>query len=159
MSPKFNHSNKLNDVLMAIISGPTNSGKTYLLFNMLTTPGILDYEQLYIFTSTKEQNYYQFLLHGFENGFNKSEINKLFKENNDLDSDDIEDFLSDLAIDKQITTRNKPIKVFLTSNLPSPNKIDRKKKNLIIFDDCVTDNVFRKNISQKVGIIHVHVFI
>ena len=139
MPIKFNHSNKLNEVLMAIISGPTNCGKSFLLFQMLTTPGILDYENLYIFTTTPEQNYYQFLLHGFENGFSKSELNKLFKENYDLDSDDIPVFLSELAIDKQITTRRKPIKVYLTCNLPAPNKLDRKMKNLVIFDDCVTD--------------------
>ena len=74
---------------MMVLCGPTNCGKTYLLFKMLTTPGILDYQNLYIYTTTPEQNYYQFLKHGFENNLTKREINTLFNEYSDLYLDDI----------------------------------------------------------------------
>ena len=42
---RFNHCKKLQaDPFMCLIAGGTGSGKTYLLFQMLTTPDILDYE-------------------------------------------------------------------------------------------------------------------
>ena len=45
----FNHCEKLHaDPFMCLIAGGTESGKTYLLFQMLTTPDILDYERLVI---------------------------------------------------------------------------------------------------------------
>ena len=56
---------------MCLIVGGTGSGKTYLLFQMLTTPGILDYERLVILTTTPDQSYFQFLKHGFENNSEK----------------------------------------------------------------------------------------
>ncbi|ESO99375.1 hypothetical protein LOTGIDRAFT_158462 [Lottia gigantea] len=37
------------------------SGKTHLTFNMLTTPNLLDFVSLYIYTTTPEQSYYEFL--------------------------------------------------------------------------------------------------
>ena len=54
----FNHCEKLQaDSRMCLISG-TRSGKTYLLFQMLTTPDILDYERLVILTTTPNQLYF-----------------------------------------------------------------------------------------------------
>ena len=50
---RFNHCEKLQaDPFMCLIAGGTGSGKTYLLFQMLTTPDILDYERLVILTTT-----------------------------------------------------------------------------------------------------------
>ena len=57
---RFNHCEKLQaDPFMCLIAGGTGSGKTYLLFQMLTTPGILDYERLVILTTTPNQPYFQ----------------------------------------------------------------------------------------------------
>ena len=51
---RFNHCEKLQaDPFMRLIAGGTGSGKTYLLFQMLTTPDILDYERLVILTTTQ----------------------------------------------------------------------------------------------------------
>ena len=77
---RFNHCEKLQaDPFMCLIAGGTGSGKTYLLFQMLTTPDILDYERLVILTTTPNQPYFQFLKYGFENNLEKSAINKLCK--------------------------------------------------------------------------------
>jgi len=136
----FNHSKYLNPTLMMVICGPTNCGKTYLLFQMLTTPNILDFENLIIYTTTPEQNYFQFLKHGFENGLNKTEIQDLFNDNSDIDYDDIYECVSDYANDHMTTNRPNKIKVILENNkLVSPNEMNRKRKNLVIFDDCVND--------------------
>ena len=40
---KFNHHELLTDDLTMVINGKRNAGKTTLLFNLLTTPGILDF--------------------------------------------------------------------------------------------------------------------
>ena len=63
----FNHCEKLQaDPFICLIAGGTGSGKTNLLFQMLTTPDILDHERLVILTTTPNQPYFQFLKYGFE---------------------------------------------------------------------------------------------
>ena len=50
----FSHCEKLQaDPFMCLIVGGTGSGKTYLLFQMLTTPDILNYGRLVIMTNSK----------------------------------------------------------------------------------------------------------
>ena len=69
-------------------------GKTELLFNMLTRPGVLDFNNLYIYTPTTNQTAYQFIEHGFSNNLTKEAINYLFhayEEDEDIDVS-IEDF-------------------------------------------------------------------
>jgi hypothetical protein len=140
MPPKFNHSRYLNTTLMMIICGPTNCGKTHLLFQMLTTPGILDYNNLIIYTTTPEQNYYQFLKHGFYNGLNKTELNYLFNKFNDIEIEDISEVINDFSIENQTSTRSNKIKVTLCETTPiDPSAINKKDKNIIIFDDCVNE--------------------
>ncbi len=124
---------------MMVMCGPTNCGKTYLLFQMLTTPYILDYQNLYIYTTTPEQSYYQFLLHGFNNNLIKTEINTLFHQFSDLEEGDIPYLIDDFSNDNNTSTRPNRIKVFLLeNNFPAPNQMNKREKNLIIFDDCVT---------------------
>ncbi|ESP02399.1 hypothetical protein LOTGIDRAFT_172057 [Lottia gigantea] len=50
-----------NPITPMCICGSSGSGKTHLTFNMLTTPNLLDFDSLYIYTTTPEQSYYQFL--------------------------------------------------------------------------------------------------
>jgi len=139
---KFNHSDNLNPVLMLVICGSTNAGKTHLLFKMLTTDGILDYEHLQIFTTTPEQPYYQFLMHGFKYNLSKELINQLYEiydNDDDFELDDIAEVCYQAAykMDPKFKTN---ITVQLTKNLNEindPSQLNSKKKNLVIFDDCV----------------------
>ena len=64
-----------NPLLMCLV-GSSGSGKTHLLFEMLTTPGLLDYNNLLIYTTTPDQPYYQFLK-GLE-FLPKDEVKRLF---------------------------------------------------------------------------------
>ena len=47
---KFNHHELLTDDLTMVINGKRNAGKTTLLFNLLTAPGIIDYNNLMIYS-------------------------------------------------------------------------------------------------------------
>ncbi|ESP05390.1 hypothetical protein LOTGIDRAFT_152240 [Lottia gigantea] len=62
MDKKFNHSEIFpNNPMLMCLCGSSGSGKIHLTFNMLTTPNLLDFDSLYIYTTTPEQSYYQFL--------------------------------------------------------------------------------------------------
>lgn len=138
MGKKFNHTKKVSSNLMGLICGRTGAGKTYLLFKMLTTEGILDYNNLIILTSTPEQSYYQFLKHGFDNNLSKEIIQKSFDfyDNSDENID-----IEELCIESVQYEQNKSnIKCTLTDNvniIEDPNKL-KNMKNLIIFDDILT---------------------
>ena len=135
------HCDKLTaNPLMALLVGGTGSGKTYLLFQMLTTPNILDYERLIILTTTPDQVYFQFLKHGYENNLRKSIINKLFElyTNSDIKSD-IAEICSQTAKVSGCTQPN-PIQVVLTREITNLEQLNpHMLKTLVIFDDCVTE--------------------
>ncbi|ESO99340.1 hypothetical protein LOTGIDRAFT_113290 [Lottia gigantea] len=118
MDKKFNHSEIFpNNPMLMCICGSSGSGKTHLTFNMLTTPNILDFDSMYIYTTTPEQSYNQFL-----KALEYEEV-------------EIKDILDNYMEGKNPTD----IKVFLTKNVNDLDlsNIDSKRKNLILFDDCV----------------------
>ncbi|ESO99199.1 hypothetical protein LOTGIDRAFT_142002 [Lottia gigantea] len=128
MGKKFNHSEIFpNNPMLMCICGSSGSGKTHLTFNMLTTPNLLDFDSLYIYTTTPEQSYYQFL----------KTLEYLpkrdYKENEE--KVELKDFIDNYIEGKKPTD----IKVFLTKNVNDLDlsQIDSERKNLILFDDCV----------------------
>lgn len=152
---KFKHSEKFDaNPLMGLIIGKTGCGKTRLLFEMLTTPGCLDYSHLVILTSTPEQATYQFLKHGFNSSLNLNTINNLFKtfeeydNNNDNETEISENEMSIPEIIEEICQKkaknhtNPKHSILLTKKsedlLPLLNN-KNLKKTLVIFDDCVTN--------------------
>ena len=68
---KFKHHELLTDDLTMVINGRHNAGKTTLLFKLLMTPGILDYDDLMIYSENIHQFLYQFLEHGLKNKLKK----------------------------------------------------------------------------------------
>ncbi|ESO85052.1 hypothetical protein LOTGIDRAFT_130949 [Lottia gigantea] len=124
MGKKFNHSEIFpNNPMLMCICGSSGSGKTHLTFNMLTTPNLLDFDSLYIYTTTPEQSYYQFL-----------------KALEYLPKKDVQ-YLFQYYEENEENEEEKPtdIKVFLTKNVNDLDlsNIDSKRKNLILFEDCV----------------------
>ncbi|ESO90516.1 hypothetical protein LOTGIDRAFT_123315, partial [Lottia gigantea] len=113
-----------NPMLMCIC-GSFGSGKTHLTFNMLTTPNLLDFDSLYIYTTTPEQWYYQFL-----------------KALEYLPKKDVQDIFQYYEENEEENPSFNPtdIKVFLTKNVNDLDlsNIDSNRKNLILFDDCVS---------------------
>ena len=69
----FNHCEKLQvNPFICLIVGGTGSGKTYLLFQILTTP-VSDINH------DSKSALFSVLKHGFENNLEKLVINKLFR--------------------------------------------------------------------------------
>ena len=126
---------------MCLIIGATGSGKTWLLFQMLTTDNILDFEKLVIYTTTPKQPYFQFLKHGFEQGLSKAMINSLFKVYEDYKGAIGIELIPDMvfeAVDKP----DQSVEVLLTdkvNELSATLESTRQPKTLVIFDDCVTN--------------------
>ncbi|ESO84632.1 hypothetical protein LOTGIDRAFT_131801 [Lottia gigantea] len=125
MGKKFNHSEIFpNNPMLMCICGSSGSGKTHLTFNMLTTPNLLDFDSLYIYTTTPEQSYYQFLK-GLEY-LPKKDVQDLFQYYEENEEEvEIKDILDNYIEG----TKN-------VNDLDLSN-IDSKRKNLILFDDCV----------------------
>ena len=133
----FNHHDLLTNDLTMVINGKRNAGKTTLLFNLLATPGILDFNNLMIFSKTIDQYLYQFIEHGFKNNLKKNVINNLLitYENDDRLEEDIEEMCLYLAKDSDNIEEQNPITIKTTTNI-NVSKLDKTKKNLIVFDDC-----------------------
>ncbi|ESO99193.1 hypothetical protein LOTGIDRAFT_176508 [Lottia gigantea] len=138
MGKKFNHSEIFpsNPMLMCIC-GSSESVNSYLTFNMLTTPKLLDFDSLYIYTTTPEQSLYQFLK-ALEY-LPKKDVQDIFKYYEDNDEIEIKDILDTYIKEKNPSFNPTDIKVFLTKNVNDLDlsKIDSERKNLIVFDDFV----------------------
>lgn len=59
--PKSKHGCLLPDTVRCIITGPSNCGKTNVVFNLLTDPNGLKYNNIYIFSKSLHQPKYQLL--------------------------------------------------------------------------------------------------
>ena len=128
-----------------LIIGATGSGKTWLLFQLLTRENILDFEKLVIYTTTPMQPYFQFLKHGFEQGLSKSMINSLFRTFEDykgtIGTDQIPDMIDEATNEASCNPR---VEVLLTDKMDEltaslGGTTLRPPKTLVIFDDCVTN--------------------
>src|SRR5436853_274950 len=71
---KFNHNENLPNSFRMLIVGSSGAGKTSFLFQMLLESNFIDYNALYIFTTTPNQQEYELLNHGFSNGLSKEQI-------------------------------------------------------------------------------------
>ncbi|ESO99507.1 hypothetical protein LOTGIDRAFT_158599 [Lottia gigantea] len=112
---------------------------------------IFDFESLYIYTTTPEQSYYQFLK-ALEY-ISKEEVQDIFhyyESNEDLQENaEIKDNLDDFIKEKNPSLKPTDVKVFLTKNVNDLDlsKIDNHRKNLIVFDDCLAQK--RQTVQQE----------
>ena len=129
---KRNNNQLLPLSIRACIIGKSGCGKTNLLMNLLLDQfkgeDYLDYNNLYIFSTTLFQPCYQALINGFENGLTKREIRECFLRQN-------------FIIEEK--ENPKPIINVASSDslddIPDPSSIDPDKKTLIIFDDLMLE--------------------
>ncbi len=139
---KFKHHELLTDDLTMVINGKRNAGKTTLLFNLLTIPGILDFNNLMIYSKTKNQYIYQFLEQGFKNNIKKEMINNLlaiYENDDDLQEDNIEAMINDtIQRFPDYIEKTNPITVNISDRIDDfdVTNLDKSKKNLMVFDDC-----------------------
>ena len=111
---------------------------------MLLTQNFLDYENLIIiFTKSSFQPEYQLLSQGFNAGLQKEEIISLFKLQNKINDYNIEGIIKRFCYTQKCKKKTTPsVCCNLCDNMDdisSPQDLDKSKKNLIIFDDCVND--------------------
>ena len=141
---RFQHSDLLTNDLTMIINGRRNIGKTTLLFNMLTTPGILDFNNLMIYSKTNEQFLYRFLRYGFENNLKKEWINhllKVFENDNNLEENDIKELCKSTAEKYPDSVNREEISVLISNDINKfeVTKLNKNKKNIMCFDDSSSD--------------------
>jgi len=117
----------------ALIIGESGCGKTSLLFKMLLNPMWLDYKNLFVFGKSLHQSDYKLLKSGFDKGYNKKEILELFKKG----GGNIDSFIKNLP--KKGKLKCKVYYFEDSESIPDPQDVDKKEKNLFIFDDIMTD--------------------
>ena len=107
---------------------------------MLLEPGFIDYNDLIIFTTTPQQQEYQFLKHGFENNLTKESVASILLNQDKFKGIPIPKLMKEYSA---LHRENGGITVTLTdkiNELIPPDKLDKTKKHLIIFDECITNN-------------------
>ena len=103
-----------------------------MIFNLLLQPGWLDYNHLYVFSKSLQQQEYKVLRKGFEGGLSKQQISNVFNSQEMLQSPLI-------AIEKYRCVRNGEIRADFydnCQNIPDPSALDPTQKNLLLLDDC-----------------------
>ena len=148
---KFNHHESLPNNFRMLILGESNCGKTNLLLKMILTPGIIDFNNLIIFSSTAEQTEYQLLYHGFNNNLTKEDIIDVFRVANNPNHSGV---LGDYTIKEICHARRREVgsitcqlsssenEILHPNDIPTVRDCDGTTvKTLMVFDDlvCVTN--------------------
>ena len=135
-----------NDPFLCLVIGGSGKGKTHCVYDLLTTEGYLDYNNLIIYTNKPRIKYYYLLYHGLNNNikkellFNALRVYEGGEDDGTFKLEGIEGYMKDLAKDKesicdhpikcQVSIRNKPI---------TYDKIPKNDKTIVVFDDCIND--------------------
>ena len=112
---------------------------------MLLTQNYLDYENIIIFSKTIYQEEYQILNEGFKNGLTKESIINIFNEQDKFDKTlSIREICERYAFvfPNQVSPINQRITITMENKfdkIMNPFDLNKTKKSLIIFDDCVTE--------------------
>ena len=144
----FNHHPNIPNSFRMLVIGSSGCGKMVLLLRLLIEPIFLDYDNLIIYTTTKDQQEYQLLYHGFNNGLSKENLAAITLQQENLKGLSIpvlcKKYAEFLKNPKSVLRSSEPealITVMLidkTNELTPPEQLDKNKKHLIIFDDCIT---------------------
>jgi hypothetical protein len=110
-----NHAPCFPKNIFCVISGATGCGKTNLLLNFLLEGGMLDYNDVYVYTSTLHQPAYKYLAKYYNN------MENFFKNN---------------------YKRNVTIAHFFDTDeeIKNPNELDPNTNHIMVFDDVMLDD-------------------
>jgi len=139
-----------------LIVGSSGMGKTTLLMKLLLEKNLVNYDKLYIFAKSLYQPEYRILIAGFENKLSKSIMLKLLNSGDEIkdekywkskikDDDDDIPSMESVAV-AMSTLQKQPSKLeaeFHDSSdaIPDPSDLDKSIKNLMVFDDIMTDKI------------------
>lgn len=137
-----NHHDLLPKCFRALIIGKSNCGKTSLLMNMLLADNWLDYNRLYVVGNSLFQPKYDILKRGFDNGLTKAEIRKIFELENEIKEKGL-NYKDAISLLGEEVNRPKKVQVYYykpSHKLPDPESLDRRFKNLMVFDDLMDES-------------------
>ncbi|PAA88724.1 hypothetical protein BOX15_Mlig016854g2 [Macrostomum lignano] len=159
---KFQHDPIFPNPLLCCIIGATNTGKTYLLFHILTSPEkLVDFNELVLYVPRASQMdpEYQFLKYGFENGLPPSLINSLYhvyQVSEDASPEDIRHICREAANPGRVqsTSENSEVieKIPVTlSHTPNEEIFHNGLKTCVILDDVLgeANQTFQESLFQR----------
>lgn len=130
----------------ALLVGESGTGKTVFLLYILLADNILNYDKLYIFARSLYQLEYQVLEAGLRHNLTKQNIAKLmgseeFTTKNNLTINDTAQLIKQYQ--DTYENKNPPVIEYEFSSdpcsIPDPSELDMQKRNLIVFDDIMTE--------------------
>ena len=173
---KFNHHVLIPNNFRCIVVGGSDSGKTFRVFNMVLKDGFLDYDTLHIYSPTLYQDEYKLLVAGLKNKLSKKDIVACFRNQQFLDEEpeivaqkyagvmnDSEKW-HDVRVytyGPESSSESLNEKATSSSCLPNPDDLERGRKHLIIFDDCMTgpqkqiENYFTRGRHNNCNVIYI----
>lgn len=132
---------KFPNSFRSLLIGESSSGKTCLLLRFLLEDGWLDYDNLILIGNSLYQLKYQIIKKAFDCGLEKREVCELFKMKEAIIGSgvDVNKFIETYA---QKERKRDQISVhFYESDdvIPDPSSLDISQKNLVVFDDTVSN--------------------
>jgi ABC-type cobalamin/Fe3+-siderophores transport system ATPase subunit len=132
--------------LMCYIVGQTGSGKTTLLVDFLLKEGILDYNDVHIYTKTSHQKHYVCLKQYYKDHIDALNLYYFSKENKTLPTREIynslkQEFTKFVDFVKAGVQPNDQIVYFYDKDdeILDPSKLDPNKSHIIVFDDVLSE--------------------
>ena len=139
------HSKEFPKNFRMLIVGESGCGKTCLLMRLLLQPGLLNYDKLYVFAKSLYQIQYQVLEAGLKNQLPKVDIIKLLNSTKLCNKKGV-DFneVAEAWYMDNIKHKIKPSHIECEfhadgNEIPDPRDLDKSIRNLIVFDDIMTD--------------------
>ena len=144
-SKKKIHHDMFPETFRMLIIGPSGTGKTCLLMRMLLEDTLLNYDKLLVFARSLYQPQYEALKAGLDFNLPKDDIIKLINSSklmkkHESNIEEIAEALMNLNLEEEKEESNIEAEFHETAeNIPDPSSIDRSIRNLIVFDDIMTD--------------------
>ena len=144
-SKSKSHHDALPENFRMLIVGQSGSGKTTLLMQLLLTPNLLKYDNLYVFARSLHQPEYQCLIQGFTNKLHKTDILNILNAGQLIKKkgSSIEELALGIRLDNDengIEPSTIEAEFYSPpSDIPDPSELDKSLRNLMVFDDIVTN--------------------
>ena len=164
---KFNHDESIPSHFRCIVVGSSGSGKTFRIFNMLLRPDYLDYDALHIYSPTLYQDEYKMLIAGLKNKLSKLDIINCFSNQDKIHSDPeiaAQEYAKAIPDNEKwhdIQVHTYGDEVGKNKLLPQPDDLEKGRKHLIVFDDCMTgpqkqiENYFTRGRHNNCNVIYI----